>query len=155
VAWDPAGLHLAAIAMDYYDPDLRAYDREFPFGEAFRIDWGVDAGAGPQRLALYINPPKLSTDRINAAMSAVLCHPHGGSCDPDPPAVVAYFGSEQPRITVEASVPWQALGMEGPSRGGMRMILAATAWHRSRWMSWHGLPPGEAMRDPSTAVCDT
>jgi hypothetical protein len=54
VVWDPAGLHLAAIAMDYYDPDLLAYDGEFPLREAFRIDWGVDAGAGPQRFALYI-----------------------------------------------------------------------------------------------------
>ena len=150
VAWDTSGLHLAAIAMDYYDSDLLAYDGEFPFGEAFRIDWGVDAGAGPQRFALYIIPPKLSTDQINTTMRSMLCHLHDGTCDPVPSAVATYFGSEQPRITVEASLPWQALGVDGPPRGGMRMMLAATAWHRSRWMSWNGLAPGEAMRDPTT-----
>jgi hypothetical protein len=150
VAWDRTGLHLAAIAMDYYDPDLLAYNGEFPLGEAFRIDWGVDAGAGPQRFALYIIPPKLSTDRINTTMRSLLCHLHDGTCAPVPSAVATYVGSEQPRITVEASLPWRVLGVDGPPRSGMRLMLAATAWHRSRWMSWHGLPPGEAMWDPTT-----
>jgi len=27
------------------------------------------------------------------------------------------------------------------------MQLAATAFHRSRWMSWNGLPPDEAMKN--------
>jgi hypothetical protein len=150
VAWDHHGLHLAAIAMDYYDPDLLAYEEEFPLGEAFRIDWGVDAGAGPQRFALYVIPPKLSTDRINTAMRSMLCHVHDGTCDLVPSAVATYFGSDQPRITVEVSLPWPVLGVDGPPRGGMRMMLAATAWHRARWMSMSGLPPGEAMRDPLT-----
>jgi hypothetical protein len=151
VAWDPKGLHLAAIAMDYYDPDLLAYDDEFPLGEAFRIDWGVDAGAGPQRFALYIIPPKLSTDRINTTMRALLCRMQAGECEPVPIAVTTYFGSEQPRITVELSLPWQAVGLAEPLvESEVRMMLAATAWHRSRWMSWNGLPPEEAMEDPTT-----
>jgi hypothetical protein len=66
-------------------------------------------------------------------------------------AVVTYFGSEQPRITVELSLPWQAVDLaEPPVRGEVRMMLAATAWHRSRWMSLSGLPPAEAMQDPTT-----
>jgi hypothetical protein len=66
-------------------------------------------------------------------------------------AVVTYFGSEQPRITVELSLPWQAVDLaEPPAQGEVRMMLAATAWHRSRWMSWNGLPAEEAMQDPTT-----
>jgi hypothetical protein len=83
-------------------------------------------------------------------MRNVLCHLHNGTCNPAPSAVATYFGSDQPRITVEASLPWQALGVDGPPRGGMHMMLAATAWHRARWMSMCGLPPEEAMRDPTT-----
>jgi len=29
------------------------------------------------------------------------------------------------------------------------MQLAATAFHRSRWMSWNGAPPEAAMQDSS------
>ena len=45
--------------MDYYDPELLAYGDTFPLEEAFRLEWGVDAGAGPQRFALYVIPPKV------------------------------------------------------------------------------------------------
>jgi hypothetical protein len=150
VAWDASGLHLAVIAMDYYDPDLLAYDGEFPREEAFRIDWGVDAGAGPQHFRLYIVPPKLSTDRINTTMGSVLCRVDHGQCLQVAGAVTTYFGSEQPRITAEVSLPWQAFGVAAPPapREG-RMMLAATAWHRSRWMSWNGLLPEAAMQDPA------
>lgn len=52
LAWNHAGLYLATISMDYYDPELLAFGDTFPLGEAFHLDWGVDAGAGPQRFAL-------------------------------------------------------------------------------------------------------
>jgi hypothetical protein len=138
------------IAMDYYDPDLLAYDGEFPREEAFRIDWGVDAGAGPQHFRLYIVPPKLSTDRINTTMGSVLCRVDHGQCVQVAGAVTTYFGSEQPRITAEVSIPWQAFGVAAPAapREG-RMMLAATAWHRSRWMSWNGLLPEAAVQAPA------
>jgi hypothetical protein len=148
LAWSAAGLHLALIGMDYYDPELLAYEGEFPLEEAFRVDWGLDAGAGPQRFALYIIPPREFVGQVTAQMRARLCRHDGLACRPVPGAVATYFGSEQPRITVEASLPWQALGLTGPPpQGQLRVELAATAWHRSRWMSWSGLPPEVAMRD--------
>jgi hypothetical protein len=149
VAWNAEGLHLAVIAMDYYDPDLLAYEGKFPLEEAFRIDWGVDAGRGAQRFALYVIPPRLSTDQINTKMRLQLCRTVGGKCESVPGAVATYFGSEQPRITAEVSIPWQALGVDGPPAArALRMGLMATAWHRSRWMSWHGLTAA-ALRDPA------
>ena len=80
-------------------------------------------------------------------MRAELCYDEHGRCDPVPGAVAVYFGSDQPRITVEATVPWRALGVAGPPPRPLRMQLAATAFHRSRWMSWNGLPPDEAMKN--------
>jgi len=138
------------IAMDYYDPDLLAYGDEFPLHEAFRIDWGVDAGGGSRRFRLYIIPPRLFPESGTPMMRPRLCVEDQVSCHPVPGAVTTYFGSDQPRITVEVSLPWRALGLtEPPSQGHLRVELAATAWHRSRWMSWSGLPPNQAMQDPS------
>ena len=66
-----------------------------------------------------------------------------------PEALTTYFGSDQPRITVEVSLPWETLGISAPPPSRqLRMELAATAWHRSRWMSWKGLPAA-AMQDPA------
>jgi hypothetical protein len=150
MAWNPDGLYLAVIAMDYYDPDLLAYDGEFPLQEAFRVDWGVDAGAGSRRFKLYIIPPREFPEHGAPMMRPLLCGADEVSCHAVPGAVSTYFGSDQPRITVEAFLPWRALGLaKPPSNGQMRIELAANAWHRSRWMSWSGLPPGEAMEDPS------
>ena len=149
-AWSPNGLHLALIAMDYYDPDLLAYDHEFPLQEAFRVDWGVDAGGGPRRFTLYIIPPRVFPKSGTPMMQPWLCGADQASCHAVPGAVTTYFGSDQPRITVEVSLPWPALGVtEPPSNRQLRLELAATAWHRSRWMSWSGLPPVQAMQDPS------
>jgi hypothetical protein len=150
LAWSSSGLHLALIGMDYYDPDLLAYDGEFPLEEAFRVDWGVDAGAGPRRFALYIIPPPMLADHVNAHMRARLCRTEHTPCEPVPSAVATYFGSDQPRITVEVSLPWHELGLAGPPPARqLRMELAATAWYRSRWMSWSGLQPEEGMREPA------
>jgi hypothetical protein len=148
LAWSPAGLHLAMIGMDYYDPDLLAYDEDFPLEEAFRVDWGVDAGNAPRRFALYIIPPRAFPVKGAPMMRAWLCRTDETPCQPVPEAVTTYFGSDQPRITVEVSLPWQSLGVPGPpSSRQVRLELAATAWHRSRWMSWNGLPPEEAMQN--------
>jgi hypothetical protein len=150
MAWNPDGVDLAVIAMDYYDPDLLAYDGEFPLQEAFQVDWGIDAGGGPHRFKLYMIPPRVVPERGAPMMKPLLCSADQVSCHSVPGATTTYFGSDQPRITVEVSLPWRALGLTGPpSRGQLRVELAATAWHRSRWMSWSGLPPVQAMQDLS------
>jgi hypothetical protein len=138
------------IGMDYYDPLLLAYDGDFPLEEAFHVDWGVDVGAGPRRFTLSVIPPRVFPEYGTPMMQARLCRTAEASCDPVPGAVTTYFGSDQPRITVEVSIPWQALGIAGPpAHGKVRLELAATAWHRSRWMSWSGRPPRVAMQEPA------
>jgi hypothetical protein len=150
LAWNSTGLHLAMIGMDYYDPVLLAYDNQFPLEEAFRVDWGVDAGAGSHRFTLYVIPPRVFPEKGTPMMQAWLCRTDEVPCQSVPSAVTTYFGSDQPRITVEVSLPWQAVGVAGPPpHQQLRMELAATAWHRSRWMSWSGLQPAVAMQDPA------
>ncbi|MBI3326881.1 MAG: hypothetical protein HYZ81_09285 [Nitrospinae bacterium] len=151
LAWNRTGLSLATISMDYYDPGLLAYGDEFPLEEAFRIEWGVDAGAGPRRFALYLIPAKVPPQPGAAMMRIRLCRTDSAPCDPVSSARATSFGSENPRITAEVSLPWNALGVDGPPPDRqLRMELAATAWHRARWMSWSGLPPAAGMQDPTT-----
>src|SRR5262249_37445980 len=53
-----------------------------------------------------------------------------------------------PRIVAEVALPWRALGVDGPPAAGqLRMELAATSYHRARWMSWSGLPPAASLQD--------
>ena len=147
LTWNRSGVYLALIAMDYYDPELLAFGDTFPLGEAFHLDWGIDAGAGPQHLALYIIPPKEFPKDGTSHTRAYLCRMAEGTCEPVPAAVASYFGHD-PRILAEVALPWQALGIDGPpATGQLRMELAATSYHRARWMSWSGLPPAVGLQD--------
>jgi hypothetical protein len=152
MAWSQAGLYLATISMDYYDPLLLAFDGDtVPLEETFRIDWGVDAGTGPQRFALYIVPPKVYSESGPPRTRALFCRSASTPCAPVPAAVANYLGGDTPRIVAEVFLPWSALGVNGPPAARqIRVELAATAHHRARWMSWSGVPPAQAIADTAT-----
>lgn len=151
MAWDQEALHLAMIAMDYQDPELLAYEGEFPPGESFRVDWGLKAGAWVRRLRLLVNPPSRREDvgKDTYRMNVRLCAwKETLECDPVPGAVATYFGSDQPRIVLEVSVPWETLGLGGPPpKRDLSTELAVSSFYRARWMSLSGLPPEQAMQD--------
>ena len=147
-AWSDEGLQLALIGMDYYDLDLLAYGDEYPGSEAFRLDLGVDAGDGPRRFRIHVIPPREGIAGGSQSMRAEICRLEETACVPAAGAKVRYFGSDQPRITVEAIVPWRALGVTRPTAEGISFDLAVVAWYRSRWMSLTGRPPAQAMAEP-------
>ena len=155
LAWNRDGLALATIGQDYYDLDLLAYDGPFPLAEAYRVELGVDAGAGVKHFTLYFIPPKTKV-KDHPPMTALLCAgiaavPADPSpqCRPVSGALTSYFGADQPRITSESLLPWAALGLDAPPSGGLvRLEVSATAWHRSRWMSLSGMPPEQGWARP-------
>ncbi len=149
VAWGRDGLSLAAIAMDYYAPELIPADAELPLERCLHVDWGIDAGHGARRFTLYVVPPRVHAANGDYRMTARLCRTDGGRCAPVPAAVATYFGSDQPRITAEVRIPWDALGVTGPPPRALRMELAATAFHGARWMSSSGQAPAAALARPS------
>lgn len=108
-----AGVFLATISMDYYAPGLLAYGDTFPLEEAFRLEWGVDAGAGPQRFALYVIPPKVFPKDGALAMRLQLCQTDSTACAPVPAAVATYFGGDVPRRLSQRfscpGAPWALL----------------------------------------------
>ena len=148
-AWSRDGLSIAVIGMDYYDLDLLAYAGDYPRSESFRVDFGIDAGGGPQRFRVHIVPPREGLAGGSQRMRAELCRVEDTSCAPVLNGKVHYFGADQPRITFEALIPWSALDVEAPPADGITFDLAVTAWYRSRWMSLTGRPPSQAMNEPS------
>ena len=151
MGWDENGLALATIGQDYFDIDLFRYEGEFPLTEAYRVELGIDAGAGPQRFTLFFIPPRAKT-KDHPPMAALLCAGAPATraeCDAVDGARSVYFGADQPRITAELFLPWSALGLPGPpSRDRVRIEVAGTAWHNARWMSLSGLPPEESFAYP-------
>lgn len=153
LSWSDQGLALGTIGQDYYDIGLLAYDGGFPLGEAFRIELGVDTGAGPRHFTYYFIPPKTKV-KDHPPMAPKLClgtpAEHSVSdCAPVPGAAALYFGADQPRIAAEALIPWSALGLSGPPADkSLKVEVSSTAWHRSRWMSLSGLAPAEGARHP-------
>ena len=157
LSWSDKGLNLATIGQDYYDIDLFAYSGPFPLAESYRLEIGVDAGAGPKRMTLFFIPPR-ERDKVHRdyqQMVAELCDgaaeqaiAHG--CTVPPGAEAVYFGSDQPRITAEMTIPWSALGIATPDPGAsIRAEIAMTSWHRERWMSVSGRAPETDLADPS------
>jgi hypothetical protein len=148
LAWSPQGLHLATISMDHYDAHLLAYDGAFPRSEAFRIDLGVDAGAGARRFAFFAIPPQVFRRKSGLTMRIEVCRMNHETCDAVPSATAVYQVSDRPRITAQVTLPWAALGLSGPPADRhLRVQLAATTFYRSRWMSLGGAPPAQAMEN--------
>jgi hypothetical protein len=156
-SWSEKGLNLATIGQDYYDMDLFAYDGAFPLGDAYRLEVGVDAGAGPRRFTLFFIPPHARDPQHHdyQHMEAELCagaaeRAIGAGCVAPAGAEAVYFGADQPRITAELTIPWSLLGVTPPAPGTtVRAEVAMTSWHRERWMSLSGRPPEQDLADPS------
>jgi len=152
LSWSQKGLALATIGQDYFDIGLLAYDGSFPLVDAYRLELGVDFGAGPRRFTLFFIPPR--TKSKDYPMTAKLCR---GSpkiaikegCIEIDGAEAVYFGADQPRITAEMVIPWSALGIATPAPGmSLRAEIAVTSWDRDRWMSLSGRAPEAAMNHP-------
>ncbi len=154
LTWSRRGLQLATIGQDYYDMDLLAYHGPFPLEEAYRVEFGVDFGAGPRRFTLFFIPPRTKIHDY-PEMQAELCAGAASraiarGCSPVAGAQAVYFGADQPRITAEARIPWSALGVSEPAAGAkLRVEIAVTSWDRDRWMSLSGRAPGAALGDPA------
>lgn len=155
LSWSDKGLQLATIGQDYYDIDLLAYHGAFPLEEAYRLEFGVDAGTGPRRFTLFFIPPRekltdypeMKAELCDGAAEEAIVH----GCTPVAGAEAVYFGADQPRVTAELRIPWQALGIAPPSPGTvLHAAVAMTSWDRDRWMSLTGRTPAAALADPTT-----
>jgi hypothetical protein len=155
LTWSSRGLALATVGQDYFDIDLLAYDGPFPLSDAYRVELGVDFGAGPRRFTLFFIPPRTKLHDY-PEMRAQLCSGPAEQairlgCTAVDGAEAVYFGADQPRITAEMRIPWAALGVPPPPPGAaLRAEVAMTSWDGDRWMSLSGSTPAVAMNEPDT-----
>jgi hypothetical protein len=153
LSWSDRGLALATIGQDYFDIDLPAYNGAFPLIDAYRVELGVDLGAGPRRFTLFFIPPRTKLHDY-PEMAARLCAGPAEfaitvGCTEVVGAEAVYFGADQPRITAEMVIPWSALGVAPPAEGAqLHAEIAITSWHRERWMSLSGRSPAAGMNHP-------
>jgi len=153
LSWSEQGLALATIGQDYFDIDLFTYEGGFPLVDAYRVELGVDIGAGPRRFTLFFIPPRTKL-HDHPEMAAQLCAGAAQQsiklgCTEVGGAKTVYFGADQPRITAEIVIPWSAFGIAPPVEGAqLHAEIAVTSWHRERWMSLSGRPPAAAMSHP-------
>jgi len=147
LAWSAQGLHLATVSMDYCDRSLLAYGDKFPLEDAFRIDLGLDAGAGARKFAVFVFPAKSSGRKVKPyVMRIEVFQSNREKFAKVPSAVATDLGSDGARIKLQITIPWQALGIAGPPRKGkLRLQLGATSFYRSRWMSLSGETPQKAI----------
>jgi hypothetical protein len=132
--------------MDYFDPNLLAEAEPFSMEDAFRIDLGVDAGAGPHKFSVFVFPAENAPRTVNSPMQVEVCERNLARCVRVPSAVATELGKDRTRIQEAIFLPWQTLGMAGPpSDGNLRVQLGATSFYRSRWMSLTGAPPAQAL----------
>jgi hypothetical protein len=151
LAWSEQGFHLATVSMDYYDPLLLTDAEQFALADAFRIDLGVDAGAGPRKFAVVVFPGSGASRTMNSPLRVEVCERTRDGCVRVASAVATDLGSDHTRIKEEIILPWSALGITGPPRdGNLRVQLGATSFYRSRWMSLTGAPPAQALDDQSS-----
>lgn len=150
LAWSSQGLYLATISLDYYDRQLLAYADDFPLEDAFRIDLGLDAGAGVRKFAVFVVPSKVATSK-NTMLVEVFRRNSAGNCVKVTSAIATDIGSDRTKIKAQIILPWQALGIAGPPRNRrLRLQLGVTSSCRSRWMSLSGEPPLKAIDDQAT-----
>ena len=117
LTWNHAGVYLATIAMDYYDPALLAFGDTFPLGEAFHLDWGIDAGAGPQRFALSYGATESHICKTAPPHTrAHLCRLTNGTCEPVPGAVALLSGHGDPPHRRRGRPTVACLGSGGTTR---------------------------------------
>ena len=154
LTWGARGLAVATIGQDYFDIDLLAYDGAFPLTDAYRVELGVDAGAGPRRFTLFFIPPRTKLHDY-PEMRAELCAGPAErairfGCTAVDGGEAVYFGADQPRITAEMRIPWSALGVPVPPPGApLHAEVAVTSWDGDRWMSLSGPAPAAVMKDPA------
>ena len=146
--WSEAGMGLAFVGMDYYDPALLRYEGAFPRSEAFRLWIGVDVGAGPRRFVLNLIP-RQRTEGEPYEHTPELCGVEGSACTPVDGVQARSFWFSQPRVNARLHIPWTLLGLSNPPRGAeVRLEVACSAFFRSRWMSLSGLAPDVALSQP-------
>jgi hypothetical protein len=145
LAWDPKGLYLATIGMDYIHPENVSYDESFPLSETYQVHLLVFIRRQAYHFAVHFMPHEViySPDEATNASKSIALIPHLYTYSPDgrgrplSGATVQHLNAEAPRISCEAHFPPRLFQLPF-FRGGMRMNMniVVVSHYRGQEMFW-------------------
>lgn len=146
VTWDPEGLNVATIGMDYMHPDHVSYGTSFPLSETYQLHLLVLIRDTSHHLAIHFFPREVAyadTDATNARGSITFVprlYTYSAAGTPrvlSSGAAVQHLDASAPRISGEARFS-PALFRLPAFREGMRlkMNIVVISHYRAQEMFW-------------------
>jgi hypothetical protein len=145
LTWDPDGLYLAMIGMDYMDPDHLCWEGAFPLSETFQVHLLALIERRPYHFAVHFLPQEvvfLPEDRTNARGSMTFVprlYTYREEAGPQPlaGARVQHLNASAPRLSCEAHFAPRLLGLDHLRAGlGFLMNIVVLSHYRGQQMSW-------------------
>lgn len=145
LTWDPDGLYLATIGMDYMHPEHVAYEGRFPLSETYQLHLLVSVERRPYHLAVHFLPHDVTfapTDATNARGSITFIprlytYTLGGGRQPLAGAAVQHLNAAAPRISCEAHLPPDLFGLRSFREGlQLKMNIVVISYYGGQEMFW-------------------
>jgi len=147
LAWDPKGLHLAMIGMDYMHPDHLACEEPFPLSETFQVHLLISVSDRAHHFAVHFLPHEVAFSAGDAtnARGVIAFEPHlytyasGRSPRPLETAAVAHLHTAAPRVSCAAHFPARTLGLTTLRKGmKLHVNVVIISHYRGHEMYWSG-----------------
>jgi hypothetical protein len=145
LSWQPDGLYLAMIGMDYVNPKDVFYQDTFPLSETYQLHLLTLIEGCRCHCAIHFLPEEAifsPTDPTNAKESLVLVprvyeQLPSGVARPVPGASAQHLKAESPRVSCEARLPAALFGVSAFSEGmEFKMNIVVISHYRGQEMFW-------------------
>jgi hypothetical protein len=145
LTWDPKGLYLATIGMDYMNPEDVSYEGIFPLSETYQLHLLVLLEGQAYHFAVHFVPHELafSPDTATNARGGIALLPYlyayspDGEARPLSEATAQHLKAEAPRISCEAHFPANLFGVPFFSQGmSLQMNIVVISHFRGQEMFW-------------------
>jgi hypothetical protein len=145
LTWNPNGLYLATIGMDYMNPEDVFYEDSFPLSETYQLHLLVFIRGRAYHFAVHFLPQEVTfspADATNARESIAMVpylstYSPDGEARPLSGATVQQLNAEAPRISCEAHFPPELFGLPFFKKGmRLKMNIVVLSHYRGLEMFW-------------------
>ena len=145
LTWDPNGLYLATIGMDYSNPQDVFYEETFPLSETYQLHLLLFIEQRPYHFAIHFVPEEVpfSPDAATNARGSIVLVPYLYAYSPDGEArplsggTAQHLRAEAPRISCEAHFPADLFGLPCFTQGmRIKMNIVVISHYRGQEMFW-------------------
>ena len=145
LTWDPNGLYLATIGMDYMNPADVSYEETFPLSETYQLHLLVFLQGQAYHLAIHFMPNEIrfAPDAATNARGSIVMTPYlytysaDGKVQPFSGATAQHLKAESPRISCEVHFAPEVFGVPAFVKGmRMQMNIVVISHYRGQEMFW-------------------